>query len=65
MERISFPKLTAPGPSGERREHAQQIRAARHRTLVRRWDVALDELTCQAYVGTLDPSNRWILDTAL
>eukprot|EP00974_Lingulodinium_polyedra_P131393 11217512-Lingulodinium_polyedra.AAC.1 len=65
MERISFQKLTAPGPSGERHEHAQQIRTAHHRTFVRRRGAAFDELTCQAYIGTLDPANRWILDTAL
>eukprot|EP00974_Lingulodinium_polyedra_P047792 4587911-Lingulodinium_polyedra.AAC.1 len=32
---------------------------------VRRWGAAFDELTCQAYVGTLGPSNRWMLDAAL
>eukprot|EP00974_Lingulodinium_polyedra_P086033 8330877-Lingulodinium_polyedra.AAC.1 len=47
-------------------ESATNVRStAHHRTLIRRWDAALDELTCQAYIGTLDAANRWILDTAL
>eukprot|EP00974_Lingulodinium_polyedra_P111312 10767084-Lingulodinium_polyedra.AAC.1 len=55
MERSSFPRFTAPGPTGERHEHAQQVLQARHRIFVRRWNAALDEFICQAYIGTISP----------
>eukprot|EP00974_Lingulodinium_polyedra_P050961 4901916-Lingulodinium_polyedra.AAC.1 len=48
--------LTAPGPSGERHEHAQQILTAKHRILI--------PLACSAGRTTV-PGTHWYARSSL
>ncbi|MFM7982028.1 MAG: hypothetical protein ACKPKO_22185, partial [Candidatus Fonsibacter sp.] len=65
MARIHFKRLCAPGPSGQRGEHAEQIYKLKHETLKTRWNRAIDELTARAMQGTLPQCCEWILHTSL
>ncbi|MFM7983711.1 MAG: hypothetical protein ACKPKO_30750, partial [Candidatus Fonsibacter sp.] len=65
MAQIHFKRLCAPGPSGQRGEHAEQIYRLKHKTLKTRWTRAIDELTARAMQGTLHECCAWILDTSL
>ena len=58
MARIHFKKLCAPGPSGQRGEHAEQTYNLKHETFKSRWFRALDELTARAMQGTLSRLMR-------
>ncbi|MFM7978190.1 MAG: hypothetical protein ACKPKO_02645, partial [Candidatus Fonsibacter sp.] len=55
MARFHVKKLCAPGTSGQRGEHAEQIYKLKHQALNTRWTTATDELTTRAMQGTLPP----------
>ena len=58
-----LPPYAAPGPTGERQEHLDDILrscGASHRRKLRR---ALDELTVRWATNTLPPTCRWLLNT--
>jgi len=62
---VRLAPLSAPGPSGERQEHLDDIMGSagfRHKRRLRR---VLDELTVLLAVGQLPPTCRWILNTQL
>ena len=65
VARIHFKNLCAPGPSGQRGEHAEQVYRLEYPTLKARWHRALDELTTMAMKGTLPDCCEWIFHTAL
>ena len=62
-----LPRLpaTAPGPSGERQEHLDDILKSCGPAVEERLMRALDQLTVRWAVGTLPDACRWLLDTQL
>ena len=65
MVRIHVKSLCAPGPSGQRGEHAEHMYRFKHPTLKARWYRTLDKLTAMAMQGTLHDSCEWIQHTSL
>ncbi|MFM7978189.1 MAG: hypothetical protein ACKPKO_02640, partial [Candidatus Fonsibacter sp.] len=60
---IHVKKLCAPGPSGQRGEHAEQMYKLKHQTFNTIWMTTIDELTTRAMKGTLPPECSWIFNT--
>eukprot|EP00973_Karenia_brevis_P087179 12087091-Karenia_brevis.AAC.1 len=62
---VSFPSLSAPGPSGERPEHLRDCTACNHASSRKRLTRILDALTVQWAVGRTAESAGWLLNTSL
>ena len=60
-----LPALSAPGPSGDRQEHLDDILRSCGPAVRGRLMRALDELTVRWAAGTLPDACRWLLDTQL
>ena len=59
MIQIHVKSVCAPGVSGQRGVHAEQIYALKRETLKQRWFRALHEITAMAMSGTLHECCAW------
>jgi len=60
---VRLPPLSAPGPSGERPEHLEDILNSTHTSAKRKLLRALDKLTVRWATGSLPDTCRWLLNT--
>ena len=60
---VRLPPLSAPGPTGERQEHLDDVMNGAGVSQRRRLTRALDDLTVRWAINALPPACRWLLNT--